>query len=307
MNVRKALCTAIVVSTVAVTIVVGAGDASARVTLHEGYVTDTTAPPGFVDGEFGPYHTCADKIVGRAGNQANVSPDEYVPPSPPVSQGTRTYLVYRQDQLTGGEWDSLADQSIGYVRVDPVLGEVVVPPITRVTTPPLMSLPTVETWDPWLVSFGTSFEIALPPGITAGTELALKPLYSRIPRTLLVVDCQPRTVTARIDVLPGLATNFVVPSSPLPVPVDIFGSADFDAAAATDLRLAGAAPVVWPRFPSLDLRRDLNRDGYMDRRVWFVPRKMALSCRSTSVAFTAKTPAGAAVTGSDSVRPVLCR
>lgn len=311
MNVRRILGSAVVLGAV-VTLVAGVREASARVTLHEGYVTETFAPEGFTDGPDGPYQTCADKIIGRLGFQYGGNPDNYVPPSPLVSRGDVTYRIFRDDQLVGARKKRFQDGASGYVKDDPVLGEVVVPPIVEVKSPPVMSLPAIEIWgaspSQYVIAAATDLEIPLPPGLAAGTTLQVQPYFSSIPRTMIVVDCPPPSITARMDILPGFATNYLVPKSPVPIPVDIFGSKDFDASTVTDLRLGAASPVVWPRrLAALDIRRDLNGDGFLDRRAWFVPKQTMVKCADRTLTLTARSATGAPVTAVNPVRPILCR
>ncbi len=112
-------------------------------------------------------------------------------------------------------------------------------------------------------------------------------------------------VTVKIDIRPYSSGNRINLSSPGFVATAIFGSPTFDATAIDPktVTLAGAPAVkLFGKFYTLTF--DLNRDGKLDRILWFQPKNMQLTPTSTEAVLLGKTVFGVAFRGVDNVKIV---
>lgn len=285
----------------------------ARQVLHDNNGITETFPPTGVTGTPQPQHdfTCAANIVGWYGFPA----DRYDPATytkPPDPQPARYLRVYRTDDLQPNDGTvvdlsgELPDGTRGAVYVSgPKAGQ----PVPRVgetlVAPEPLDVVLPSAYGP--LAWRSDFVIPLTPGLAPGTLLELLPAGSFGPPQLLqVADCTPPPVSARIDVLPLVSPNVVVPGSQLPIPVVLFGSAELDAGSATNLQLGTATPIVWPKWLKADATADLNRDGFVDRLVWFRTDRTGITCQSTSVDLTGSLANGQTLKGTDAVKPVRC-
>ena len=144
----------------------------------------------------------------------------------------------------------------------------------------------------------------LPSSLAVGSIIGLKPANGGSSFIVLtVVDCTPPPVTARIDVLPGLRVNYVIPRLRAPVlPVLIYGSATVNVQSMTSVHLQDAAAASVPAILSRPF--DANHDGYLDRVYWFSPIATGIACGQTSVTLTGQTTGGTHIVGTDSIRTV---
>ncbi len=107
----------------------------------------------------------------------------------------------------------------------------------------------------------------------------------------------------KIDIRPYSSGNRINLSSPGFVAVAIFGSSTFDATLIdpATVTLAGAPAVkVFGKFYTLTF--DLNRDGKIDRILWFQANKLQLTATSTEAVLLGKTVFGLAFRGVDKVQ-----
>ena len=109
----------------------------------------------------------------------------------------------------------------------------------------------------------------------------------------------------KIDIRPYSPSNRINLSSPGFVAVAIFGSSTFDASLIdpATVTLAGAPAVkVFGKFYTLTF--DINRDGKIDRILWFEAKKLQLTATSTEAVLLGKTVFGLAFRGVDKVQIV---
>jgi hypothetical protein len=112
-------------------------------------------------------------------------------------------------------------------------------------------------------------------------------------------------VTVKIDIRPYSWSNRINLKSPGFVATAIFGSSTFDATSIDPktVTLAGAPAVkLFGKFYTLTF--DLNRDGKLDRILWFQPKNMQLTPTSTEAVLLGKTVFGIAFRGVDKVKIV---
>jgi hypothetical protein len=302
---RKAAATLIAAGAL---VLFGSLPASARWTIHDGNdATQISAPPGGEEGQ-----TCADRLRGQSGWAEGVDdPTGVIPPA--YAYHGVPYEVWQAPP--GAQADgffSEADDGSGAVFV--AANGTTVGPATKILTfpgPDRTALPAPEPIDPpatgtpdnWVFLSG-DIDVALPGTVHAGDLLGVKP--AGVETTFLnvpVVDCTPPPIVARIDVLPGLRTNYVVPRLRAPVlPVLVYGSPAVSVRTITSVHLQNAAPGSVPAI--LTRPFDANHDGYLDRVYWFSPAATGIACGQSSVSMTGRTSSGTHFSGTDAIRTV---
>jgi hypothetical protein len=297
---------ALLLATTAVT-AAGASTAFARWHLHnDADVTRITPPPAGEEGQ-----TCTHTLRGQSGwNEAVVDPTSVTPP--PYAFGSVPYEVYQAGTgaQPGGFFDSPDDVTVVYENPDgttaPADDIVNFPSGPRhLLMPPQPIDPPSPPPEPSNYVFTAgSFTVALPSRVVAGSILGVKPSNGGFEfLRLTAVDC----VRARIDVLPGVSPNYVVPAVRAPVlPVLVYGSPTLHvrSVATASVRLGNAAPSAVPA--ALTRPFDANHDGALDRVYFFSPAATGITCGQTTVTLVGRTRAGTHFSGTDAIRTV-CR
>jgi|SRR5688500_12159800 hypothetical protein len=117
---------------------------------------------------------------------------------------------------------------------------------------------------------------------------------------------QPSVLTIDIDIKPGEFPNSINVRSNGVIPVAILTTAAFDAATVdpSTVRFGPNAATDVNRQGQFD---DVDGDGDLDLVLHFRTRDTGVVCGIGSIALSGSTYSGEPLTGSDSVRPVLCR
>jgi hypothetical protein len=291
---------AAVLVTAGVLVVSASLPASARWTIHNDVdVTSITAPPGGNDRQ-----TCSDTLRGQTGWSEFSTDPGAVTTLPDYAFQPVPYVIYLAppgslpdgDFVESGTVDGGFDYSdTNGLHPASLIVNFSSGPRTLLNPPQVSEVP-----DVYVFTSG-DFSVALPSSVTPGAIIGVKPANGGSTFiTLTAIDCP---VSARIDVLPGIRPNYVVPSLRAPVlPVLVYGSAALDVRSITSVRLQNAAPGSVPS--ALTRPFDANHDGKLDRVYWFSPAATGITCGQTSVTLTGGTSAGRSFTGRDAIRTV---
>ncbi len=263
------------------------------------------SPPAFSN------QVCTTHVEGRAGLSTEIDPAVTPPPPGPYDPLTVELFTGPPASLDGAQ-----GAPGGILLAD---GTTLVAPIASVTTAPptLLSQPEEYTNNgntPIWEYAAAPFSFTLAPGAVApGNDVAFRQSGHVAITVLNAVTCStPPSITAVIDVLPGIASNPVIPSLRLPIlPVRVFGSATLDVTKIATVKLGNASAVAIPPwlvrlFPRLFAPRDRNGDGYLDRDYFFAPASTGIACGATSVNLTGTLSGGGTFSGTDAIKTVHC-
>jgi hypothetical protein len=280
----------------------GASTASARWHIHnDADVTLITPPPGGNETQ-----TCTDTLRGKSGwNEAVDDPRTVTPP--PYAFHSVPYEIYQASvgAQPGGFIESPDDVHVDYMNPDGTI----VPAFLIVDfdsgprsllVPPQPIDPPVSGQPNNYVFTAGNFTVALPGSVVPGSFLGVKPANGGSDFvTLTAVAC----TSARVDVLPGVRHNYVLPRLRAPLlPVLVYGSPALSVRAITSVHLQKAAPGLVPGF--LTRPFDADHDGYLDRVYWFSPAATGITCGQRSVTMTGSTSSGTHFSGTDAIRTV---
>jgi hypothetical protein len=262
--------------------------------------------------------TCPDAFHGQSAWSTSVPPDED-PESLRPGTGSPAYqpvdyVVWKAPPgASGGDFQEAdVGDDVNYLLPDGHLVPAIF--VMRFTTPARAAVPAQLVFPPAsttsdnLYFFSlTDFTARFPTGaaqLAPGDIVGVKPLAGGSTFIdLTVIDCTPPPVTARIDVLPGLRTNYVAPWLRAPVlPVLVYGSPALSVRAIASVHLQDAAAASVPAILSRPF--DANRDGNLDRVYFFSPAATGITCGQTSVTLTGQTTDGTHIVGTDSIRTV---
>ena len=148
----------------------------------------------------------------------------------------------------------------------------VITPVGSDTTGPAQAIDPLQNQyvdfnnDPLYEYAAAPFDVTLAVGkIAVGNEVLVAQSDHTAYATFTAVDCgtTPPPITATIDILPGVASNPVIPSLRLPLlPVRIYGSAALDVTSISSVKLGDASQVAIPKaLAGLFAPHDRNGDG----------------------------------------------
>lgn len=280
----------------------GASTAFARWHLHnDADVTQITPPPGGNETQ-----TCTDTLRGKSGwNEAVDDPGSVTPPA--YAFGSVPYEIYQASAgaKPGGFIESPDDVNVDYMNPDGTtvsafrIVDFDSGPRGLLVPPQPIDPPRPGQENNYVFTSG-DFTVALPNTVVPGSFLGVKPANGGTDFiTLRAVAC----TSARIDVLPGLSPNYVLPHLRAPLlPVLVYGSPSLAVRSITAVHLQNAAPGSVPAI--LTRPFDANQDGYLDRVYWFSPAATGIACGQSSVSMTGRTSSGTHVSGTDAIRTV---
>jgi len=112
---------------------------------------------------------------------------------------------------------------------------------------------------------------------------------------------EPSTIIVKIDIIPGLSSNFVIPNTVLPIPVGIFSSNSFDASkidiSSVRFGRAGAQALL-----GKGVKLDLNCDRKLDLLLAFNTKQTGIQPGDISATLFGKTLSGQWFVGRDRVQ-----
>ena len=303
----KRFRTAFLIVTTLASIALLAPGASARYTLHNS--ADVTQADVVNGSEF---NTCGNRISGRSGWSSFSTLEQLGGTLPPEATGPASYEVF---QFPAGrdpsDFQFVFDVAGGsYVIYGPDGTTIIetAPRVLAFDTAPRVVVPGGPIDQEGLFIYtDVAFDEAIAPAAPVGSTLGIKPLGGASLLELTVVDCAPTEQIVSIDAQPGKPGNPVNPASGRPTLVILVkGSRVFDVTKIATARVGTATPVTSGDYWLLSRPKDLNGDGFKDRRYYFRPNQTGLTCASTSVTIRGTLRSGSAWSGTDRIKPTYC-